>query len=279
MPFKSIEERRQYAREWYRHKNPNERKYIMKNVSDSAFAVIVENSKHWVDVAQKCGYGVKNGKQGGDFICHKRAMCMNLNTEHFTELRKEHSELKVWGCKGKMRRRGRSVLKRMLNRAGVPEICQICHCEHLINDNSGWKWNDREISLQVDHIRGRLNQESDDDIQNLRWLCPSCHSIDNTGPHSVKVGGKPKQSRLILQSSDVEYKCSMCKCAKMQLNPDGQYTWCGHVLKLQCDHIDGDRNNNDISNLRWLCPNCHATTDTYGGRNRKRKREAALVLA
>ena len=36
---------------------------------------------------------------------------------------------------------------------------------------------------------------------------------------------------------------------------------------LQLDHIDGDRSNNELGNLRLLCPNCHALTDTYCGRN------------
>ena len=37
------------------------------------------------------------------------------------------------------------------------------------------------------------------------------------------------------------------------------------------DHIDGDNKNNEISNLRYLCPNCHALTETYRGRNKALK--------
>ena len=33
------------------------------------------------------------------------------------------------------------------------------------------------------------------------------------------------------------------------------------------DHIDGSRENNRLSNLQLLCPNCHAQTPTYRGRN------------
>lgn len=49
-----------------------------------------------------------------------------------------------------------------------------------------------------------------------------------------------------------------------------QCLWCGlkdtynnKPLILQLDHIDGDRKNNSIDNLRWLCPNCHSQTETY----------------
>ncbi|MEV6670773.1 HNH endonuclease [Streptomyces sp. NPDC051162] len=39
------------------------------------------------------------------------------------------------------------------------------------------------------------------------------------------------------------------------------------------DHIDGNRRNNRIENLRPLCPNCHAITSTWcrGGSHRRRQ--------
>ena len=40
----------------------------------------------------------------------------------------------------------------------------------------------------------------------------------------------------------------------------------GKILALQLHHKDGDNTNNELDNLTYLCPNCHATTDTYGGK-------------
>lgn len=42
--------------------------------------------------------------------------------------------------------------------------------------------------------------------------------------------------------------------------------WQGRPMTLQVDHIDGDSFNNLLDNLRFLCPNCHSQTETYGRR-------------
>jgi hypothetical protein len=51
-------------------------------------------------------------------------------------------------------------------------------------------------------------------------------------------------------------------------------TWNGRPLRLEVDHVSGEWWDNRAENLRLLCPNCHAVTDTYRGRNRARRAEA-----
>lgn len=46
----------------------------------------------------------------------------------------------------------------------------------------------------------------------------------------------------------------------------GNSVWMGEKIPLEIDHIDGDRTNNDKSNLKLLCCNCHALTPTWRGR-------------
>ncbi|GAA2916833.1 MULTISPECIES: HNH endonuclease signature motif containing protein [Streptomyces] len=48
--------------------------------------------------------------------------------------------------------------------------------------------------------------------------------------------------------------------------------WRGRPLPLEVDHIDGSWRDNRIENLRFLCPNCHSTTDNYRGRGKGRSR-------
>lgn len=62
------------------------------------------------------------------------------------------------------------------------------------------------------------------------------------------------------------------QCAACGIGP--QYN--GKPLVLQLDHIDGDRKNNIQSNFRWLCPNCHTQTETWGQKG-KRNRSCSCV--
>ena len=43
--------------------------------------------------------------------------------------------------------------------------------------------------------------------------------------------------------------------------------WNNKNIVLECDHIDGDKSNNVLSNARLLCPNCHSQTSTFKTKN------------
>ena len=47
----------------------------------------------------------------------------------------------------------------------------------------------------------------------------------------------------------------------------GLDSWLGQPIALALDHINGCHTDNRLANLRILCPNCHALTNTWCGRN------------
>ncbi len=58
------------------------------------------------------------------------------------------------------------------------------------------------------------------------------------------------------------------ECAECGTGPE----WRGKPMTLEVDHVNGDWSDDRAANLRLLCPNCHASTDTWcrGGRGRHR---------
>ncbi len=58
-----------------------------------------------------------------------------------------------------------------------------------------------------------------------------------------------------------EEKCEICGWSERAI--DGR-------IPVELDHINGDRNDNRLENLRILCPNCHSLQSTHRGLNKNK---------
>lgn len=72
-----------------------------------------------------------------------------------------------------------------------------------------------------------------------------------------------QNSKVRLLRMGVEDKCVEC---------DGGPVWNGKPITLQIDHVNGDRWDNRIENLRIMCPNCHSQTETYANTGKRSAR-------
>ena len=68
-----------------------------------------------------------------------------------------------------------------------------------------------------------------------------------------------KLRKRLINEGVKDQKCECC----------GLTEWLGKNISLELDHIDGNCYNHRIENLRIVCPNCHAQTETYRGKNKK----------
>jgi hypothetical protein len=76
--------------------------------------------------------------------------------------------------------------------------------------------------------------------------------------NEVPILSHKLKNRLIREGFK-EHKCECC----------GITEWNGKPAPIELDHINGNHHDNCLENLRILCPNCHAQTDTYRGKNKK----------
>ena len=66
-----------------------------------------------------------------------------------------------------------------------------------------------------------------------------------------------KVRKKLLDEGYKEYKCEKC----------GLSSWLNNPIPLELHHKDGNHYNNSLENFQLLCPNCHAFTDSYRGKN------------
>ncbi|MFJ4980535.1 HNH endonuclease [Streptomyces coeruleorubidus] len=88
--------------------------------------------------------------------------------------------------------------------------------------------------------------------------------VEDTSTHAGRVPSA--RLKRAMRELGIEERCALCGL---------EAVWLGETLPLEVDHIDGDWRNNRVENVRFLCPNCHSTTDSYRGRGKGRARERA----
>ncbi len=87
--------------------------------------------------------------------------------------------------------------------------------------------------------------------------------VEQPAAHARRIASD--RLKWAMRAVGVEERCALCGTEPL---------WRGRPLPLEVDHIDGDWRDNRIGNLRFLCPNCHSTTDNYRGRGKRMSKGA-----
>ena len=115
----------------------------------------------------------------------------------------------------------------------------------------------QQLELNASHFTGqRWNRgKTSESHSSIKKKDISEILVENSGWSSGAI-----RQRLIKEG----LKESKCECC-------GRSEWMGIPIPLELHHINEIHTDNRLENLLILCPNCHAQTDNYCGKRKKRK--------
>ena len=154
---------------------------IIRNITDNNFKEIIKNSLSYSECLRKLGLTTTGGTSSK--ILKERIKELEIDTTHFQPFKNSSFNFQYTIeeilTRDSPYKSNSSLKKRILKENILEEVCSICLLQPI--------WNNSKLVLQLDHING---DNTDNRIENLRFLCPNCHSQTET------YSGKNKQKKL-----------------------------------------------------------------------------------
>lgn len=162
-------------------------------------------------------------------------------------------------------RKARLAIPEGALRAAVPRATSYADVMRAlgleVKDSNHRRVRRKVLQLELDTSHFTRRPRASVQVREPRAIAPTTLIVRTPG------SGRTNRERLhrALQEIGVAYRCESC---------GNRGKWVGRPITLQIDHINGDWLDNRAENLRYLCPNCHALTETWC-RNRRRTKSAA----
>lgn len=140
-------------------------------VSDEAFKEIVANANSYSDCLRALGLATGGGSSSD--VLKRRISELKCSIEHFGTMQikppNAKYDLDEILIENSTYANTTRLKARLVKEGRLEYKCVSC-------GNIG-EWQGQKLVLQLDHINGKNN---DNRIENLRFLCPNCHSITDT---------------------------------------------------------------------------------------------------
>jgi 5-methylcytosine-specific restriction endonuclease McrA len=111
----------------------------------------------------------------------------------------------------------------------------------------------KEFGINIDHFTGQGYRKGYSIPVVQKKTLTEC-LVENSKYQSYKLKLR------LLKEGVKKHQCECCL----------QTMWSGVKIPLELDHINGITSDNRLENLRIICPNCHALTPNYRGKNKNK---------
>lgn len=132
-----------------------------------------------------------------------------------------------------------------VNAKSIAQVCKNLGLKPIGGNYSTVKRNLEKFGIDTSYFTGKRWNKG---LQNIE--ATAIIPLENILKENINYSSTLLRERLI------NAKIKECKCEL-----------CGYTENLELHHINGDHYDNRIENLQILCPNCHAKTDNFRGRN------------
>ena len=239
---------------------------VPDSLSDEQFAVCVEKSVSWTELAVECGYVLYQSPTGTQYprkkdrdemVCRADKLCISYAHIQYKPGVTQHIKSSLSDVQFSV------VIKESIDWHEVATRCGIPLYQPSGLNKTGGKF----AMALADITRVLLRKRADrlgisyTHIKRKSKPLKAFSDLKRKRRYGAKTLGR------ILDESGRVNACEICNCDEMTFE-NGQWNWRGWPLTLQIDHINGlDGDDPDrVGNIRRLCANCHAITSNYRGR-------------